>query len=118
MESLQTEVEQFGIKTTIVNPCFFRTELLTEESTNYANHPIDDYNEARMQEMQFWKGANAQQPGDPAKLAQALITITKEQNPPSRFLAGADAVGTAEQVATTLQQQAIAYRELSSSLAY
>ncbi len=68
--------------------------------------------------MQFWKGANGRQPGDPAKLAQALITISNEEKPPLRFLAGADAVHTAEQVATTLHQQANVYRELSSSMAF
>jgi NAD(P)-dependent dehydrogenase (short-subunit alcohol dehydrogenase family) len=118
MESLQTEVEQFGIHTTIVNPGFFRTELLTEESTNYANQPIEDYNEGRTQQMEFWKGANGQQSGDPAKLAQALITISNQENLPLRFIAGADAVGTAEQVVSTLQQQTNAYRGLSSSLDY
>jgi hypothetical protein len=68
--------------------------------------------------MEFWKGYNGQQSGDPAKLAQALITISSQAKPPRRFIAGADAVGTAEQVAATLQQQTDAYRDLSSSLAY
>lgn len=104
MHALQTEVSRFGINTTIVNPGFFRTELLTEQSTKYADNPINDYDERRAELMEFWKGANGQQPGDPAKLAQALITITNEQQPPLRFLAGADAIATAEQVATTLQQ--------------
>jgi hypothetical protein len=92
--------------------------LLTEQSTKYADNPIADYKEKREQLMQFWKSANGQQPGDPAKLAQALITISNEEKPPLRFLAGADAVDTAEQVATTLHQQANAYRELSSSMAF
>ncbi|MES2276541.1 MAG: SDR family oxidoreductase [Bacteroidota bacterium] len=118
MEALQTEVAQFGIHTTIVNPGFFRTELLTEESTKYAGHQIPDYAEGRKQQMEFWKVANGQQSGDPAKLAAALITIAAEEKPPLRFIAGADAVETAEQVAATLQQQTNAYRELSSSLAY
>ena len=118
MQALQTEVAPFGINTTIVNPGFFRTELLTEQSTKYADNPIADYTEKREQLMQFWKGANGQQPGDPAKLAQALITIASEEKPPLRFLAGVDAVATAEQVATTLQQQANAYRELSSSMTF
>jgi len=118
MQALQTEVSPFGINTTIVNPGFFRTELLTEQSTKYADNPIADYTEKREQLMQFWKGANGQQPGDPAKLAQALVMISDEEKPPLRFLAGADAVATAEQVATTLQQQADAYRELSGSMAY
>jgi len=118
MQALQIEVAPFGIQTTIVNPGFFRTELLTEQSTNYADNPITDYDERREQQMQFWKGANGQQSGDPAKLAKALITIANEKQPPLRFLAGADAIGTAEQVAATLQQQTNAYRDLSSSLAY
>jgi len=118
IQALQTEVAPFGITTTIVNPGFFRTELLTEQSTKYADKPIADYSEKREQLMAFWKGANGQQPGDPAKLAKALVTITSEEKPPLRLLAGADAVSTAEQVATTLQQQANAYRELSSSMAF
>ena len=68
--------------------------------------------------MQFWKGANGQQSGDPAKLGQALIKIANEEQPPLRFLAGADAVKTAEQVVSTLHQQLNAYRELSCSLDY
>jgi len=118
MESLQTEVEQFGITTTIVNPGFFRTELLTEESTKYTENTIGDYDEGRKQQLQFWKGANGQQSGDPAKLAQALLTIMDQQHPPQRFFAGEDAVGTAEQVVNTLKEQADSYRDLSSSLAY
>lgn len=116
MQALQVEVSSFGINTTIVNPGFFRTELLTEQSTNYADNPIEDYNERRTQQMQFWKGANGQQSGDPMKLAKALITIANEEKPPLRFLAGADAIDTAEQVVATFQQQINAYRELSASM--
>src|SRR6202050_3278125 len=118
MQSLQAEVEPFGIDTITVNPGFFRTDLLTEESTNFAEPTIEDYNERRAKQMEFWRGYNGQQAGDPAKLAQALITISGQEKPPRRFLAGADAVETAEKVAATLQQQTDAYRELSSSLAY
>ena len=118
MQSLQAEVAQFGIKTITVNPGFFRTELLTEESTNYANNPIPDYDEARAKQMEFWKGYNGQQSGDPAKLAQALIKVSREKIPPQRFIAGADAVSTADQVSATLKQQTDAYRQLSSSLAF
>jgi len=118
MESLQAEIGPFGIHTTIVNPGFFRTELLTEESTNFAELTIADYNDRRSEQIKFWKGYNGQQSGDPAKLAKALIMISDEDKPPLRFIAGADAVETAGQVATTLQQQTNAYRDLSTSLAY
>ena len=47
MQSLQAEVEPFGIQTITVNPGFFRTELLTDESTHYAEGTIPDYDEAR-----------------------------------------------------------------------
>jgi NAD(P)-dependent dehydrogenase (short-subunit alcohol dehydrogenase family) len=118
MESLQAEVEPFGIQTMIVNPGFFRTELLTERSTNYAKPSIEDYNERRAKQMEFWKTQNGKQSGDPAKLAQALITLASQKELPRRFIAGADAIGTAEQVVAVLQQQINAYRDLSSSLAH
>jgi NAD(P)-dependent dehydrogenase (short-subunit alcohol dehydrogenase family) len=118
MESLALEVEPFGIHTTIVNPGFFRTELLTNESTNYATPSIPDYAERNAGQHEFWEGQNGRQPGDPAKLAQALLTITAEQRPPRRFIAGADAIETAEQRVADLQQQIDAFRDLSSTLAY
>ncbi len=117
MESLAPEVEPFGIQTTIVNPGFFRTELLTKESTNYATPSIEDYAERNAAQREFWESQNGQQSGDPAKLAQALLTIAAEEQPPRRFIAGADAIGTAEQQIAALQQQIDAFRELSSSLA-
>jgi NAD(P)-dependent dehydrogenase (short-subunit alcohol dehydrogenase family) len=118
MDSLQAEVAPFGIQTLTVNPGFFRTELLTEESTNFATPSIADYNERRAQQMEFWKAQNGKQSGDPDKLAQALITLTSQRELPRRFIAGADAIGTAEQKVAVLQQQINAYRELSTSLAY
>lgn len=117
MEALQAEVTPFGIETMIVNPGFFRTELLTEESTNYAEPSVDDYHERRTAQIAFWRSQNGKQGGDPAKLARALITLTDQDELPRRFLAGADAVGTAEQKIASLQQQIDAHRELSNSLA-
>ncbi len=116
MESLRPEVEPFGIQTTIVNPGFFRTELLTKESTNFAAPSIEDYAERNAAQREFWESQNGQQSGDPAKLAQALLTIADEEQPPRRFIAGADAIATAEQQIAALQHQIDAFRELSSSL--
>src|SRR5947208_2315375 len=61
MESLAPEVAPFGIRTTIVNPGFFRTELLTEQSTNYAETTISDYGERRAKQVEFWKSQNGKQ---------------------------------------------------------
>jgi NAD(P)-dependent dehydrogenase (short-subunit alcohol dehydrogenase family) len=116
MESLSAEVAPFGISTTIVNPGFFRTELLTEQSTNYAEPSIRDYDERRGPLLEYWKAQNGQQSGDPAKLARALITIASQQPPPRRFIAGADAIATAEQKIAELKAQIDSNRELSTSL--
>src|SRR3954463_16558264 len=116
MESLQAEVAPFGINTTIVNPGFFRTELLTEQSTNYAEPSISDYDERRGPLVEYWKSQNGQQSGDPAKLARALITIANQNPPPRRFIAGADAIATAEQKVADLKAQIETNRELSTSL--
>lgn len=118
MESLHAEVAPFGITTTLVNPGFFRTELLTEQSTSFAEPSIEDYDEARAKQLEFWKAQNGQQSGDPAKLARALITIASQEPPPRRFIAGADAIATAEQVVADLKSQIEAYRHLSTSLGF
>jgi NAD(P)-dependent dehydrogenase (short-subunit alcohol dehydrogenase family) len=118
MESLQVEVAPFGIATTIVNPGFFRTELLTEQSTNYAEPSIADYDDRRGPLVEYWKAQNGQQSGDPAKLARALITIASQAPPPRRLIAGADAIATAEQKIADLKAQIEAHRDLSTSLAF
>ena len=118
MESLQAEVAPFGITTTVVNPGFFRTELLTDQSTNYAEPSIADYDDRRGPLVEYWKAQNGRQSGDPAKLARALVTIASEQPPPRRFIAGADAIATAEQKIAEMKAQVEAHRALSTSLAF
>ncbi len=117
MESLQPEVAPFSISTTIVNPGMFRTELLTEQSTTYAEPSIADYAERGAAQRERYAAQNGRQAGDPAKLAQALIMIAGQQPPPRRFIAGADAIAIAEQKVADLQEQITAYRDLSTSLA-
>ena len=70
MESLAPEVEPFGIHATVVNPGFFRTELLTKDSTNYAPASIEDYAERSAAQREFFESMNGKQGGDPAKLAE------------------------------------------------
>jgi len=116
MESLRFEVEPFGIRTTIVEPGFFRTTLLEKESTTYAELSIDDYADRTARTRPAWEAMSGKQGGDPAKLAKALVTLV-DDGPPLRWVAGADAVATVEQKANELLAQVDAYRDLSSSLA-
>jgi len=117
MDCLAPEVAPFGIHTTVVEPGFFRTALLTPTSTIWAENSIEDYTAKNAELRPFWISMNGKQGGDPAKLAAALIKIASENEPPKRWLAGADAIATAEQKVTEFQKQINAYRDLSSSLA-
>jgi NAD(P)-dependent dehydrogenase (short-subunit alcohol dehydrogenase family) len=118
MESLRFEIEPFGIRTTIVEPGFFRTDLLEEASTSWAELSIDDYAEHTAKTKPAWQAMSGRQSNDPAKLARALITLVDSDQPPLRWVAGADALATAEQKARDLLAQVEAHRALSASLAH
>jgi NAD(P)-dependent dehydrogenase (short-subunit alcohol dehydrogenase family) len=117
MESLAPEVAPFGIKTTLVEPGFFRTELLEPASTTWAELKIDDYAERNAGIRAFWESMNGKQEGDPAKLAAALAQIVDQDEPPVRWVAGADAVAGVEQKARDLLAQVEAHRDISTALA-
>ena len=118
MESLAPEIAPFGIRTMLVEPGFFRTQLLSNDSTTYAKPTIDDYAERTREIVAAWKTMDGKQGGDPAKLADALVKLVALKEPPTRFAAGADAVQTFEAKANTLLAQAHAHRELSTTLAH
>ncbi|MES3035642.1 MAG: SDR family NAD(P)-dependent oxidoreductase [Gemmatimonadota bacterium] len=118
MESLRAEVAPFGIHTTVVNRGFFRTELLTEQSTRYAAPSVADYDARRTSLMDYWKSQDGQQTGDPVKLAQALLVIASQEPPPRRFIAGADAIHGAEQKIAAMREDIESNRTLSTSLSF
>jgi NAD(P)-dependent dehydrogenase (short-subunit alcohol dehydrogenase family) len=117
MEALTPEIAPFGIRTMLVEPGFFRTELLEDTSTTWPEPSIDDYAERTQQTVVAWQAMSGKQGGDPAKLATALVQLAGQDEPPLRWAAGADAVAAFEQKARTLLAQADAHRELSTSLA-
>jgi NAD(P)-dependent dehydrogenase (short-subunit alcohol dehydrogenase family) len=115
-ESLASEVAPFGIRTLLVEPGFFRTELLTPESTDFADSSIEDYAQRNKDTVAQWQSMNGKQGGDPAKLAAALVQLTGSKKTPLRWPAGADAVAAFEQKAKSLLADADANRDLSSHL--
>lgn len=117
MESLAPEIAPFGIRTMLVEPGFFRTDLLGAGSTTYAEPSIEDYAERTRETVTAWRGMDGKQGGDPAKLAGAIVQLAGLEEPPARFAAGADAVQTFEAKAQTYLTQANAHRTLSTSLA-
>jgi NAD(P)-dependent dehydrogenase (short-subunit alcohol dehydrogenase family) len=118
MEGLAGEVEPYGIRTMIVEPGFFRTELLQPESTTFGELSIDDYAERTANTIPAWQAMNGKQAGDPAKLARALVELAGSDEPPLRWVAGEDAVEGVEQKARLLLAQVDAHRELSTSLVH
>ena len=117
-ESLAPEVAPFGIRTMLVEPGFFRTELLTTASTTFAEPAIADYAERSKATSDAWTGMSGKQSGDPIKLARAIVQLGSLDSPPARFAAGADAVETFEAKAKILLAEAAAHRALSTSLAH
>jgi NAD(P)-dependent dehydrogenase (short-subunit alcohol dehydrogenase family) len=119
MESLHFDLAPFGISTMAVEPGFFRTELLVEgASTIWPALQIEDYSERTTRTVKAWKSINGQQGGDPAKLAQALLTLSDRGELPLHFVAGADAIEAVELHLAATQSQIDANRELAASLAY
>jgi NAD(P)-dependent dehydrogenase (short-subunit alcohol dehydrogenase family) len=119
MESLRYDVAPYGIGATIIEPGFFRTELLVDgASAIWPELSIEDYAERTAQTKAAWQSMNGQQAGDPAKLGAALMEIAAMPEIPLRWVAGEDAVGAAQQKAHELIAQATAYPELSTTLAH
>jgi NAD(P)-dependent dehydrogenase (short-subunit alcohol dehydrogenase family) len=118
MESLTPELAPFGVRTMLVEPGFFRTDLLKDTSTTWPEPRIDDYAERTRQTAAAWQGMSGRQVGDPAKLASALVQLATQDQPPLRWVAGADVMEAVERKARTLLADVNAYRELSSQLAY
>jgi NAD(P)-dependent dehydrogenase (short-subunit alcohol dehydrogenase family) len=89
--AIAEEVGQFGIKITVVEPGFFRTDLLASRNIRWASHPVEDY-AAEVPAQAMWSPYHGTQPGDPAKLGEALVKLAAMAEPPKLFVAGSDAL--------------------------
>ena len=116
MSALGREVELFGIHTTVVNPGFFRTGLASPESIVWPDVEVADYSERSAHQRTWWQSQDGEQPGDPEKLAAAIIEIASETPPPRRFIAGRDVIALAERKIEELRADIESHRDLSSSL--
>lgn len=89
--AVANEVEPFGVRITVVEPGFFRTELLASDKARYPSHSIADYAAEGTAEA-MWSGYHGQQAGDPAKLGEVLVRLTAMETAPRLFVAGSDAL--------------------------
>jgi NAD(P)-dependent dehydrogenase (short-subunit alcohol dehydrogenase family) len=113
-ESLALEIAPFGLFVTIVEPGPFRTDFLTGDSLRIGHGTtIADYDDRRASQRAAFESRNGSQPGDPIKLADAMVLLSKEAKPPLRFAAGAMAVNAAAVKFASLQAELELWRQLS-----
>ncbi len=113
--SLAGEVSRFGINVTIVEPGFFRTDFLDERSVHFASPSVGDYDAVRQKDEKTYRDYNHAQPGDPVKLARALLTLASAKEKPLRFAAGSDAFALLTQEYESRLAELAAWENLSRS---
>ncbi|MET3501003.1 NAD(P)-dependent dehydrogenase (short-subunit alcohol dehydrogenase family) [Mucilaginibacter rubeus] len=116
-ETLSAEVAPFGIKVTIVQPGYFRTNFLSAGSLAVPQNQIADYQNVRDTVNFHQNDMDKQQAGDPEKAAEAMISITNEANPPLNLFLGEDAYGLVEKKLAFVQNELATWKELTLSTA-
>lgn len=115
-ESLAIEVKPLGIDVTVIEPGFFRTDFLDAASLSISPSSIADYEQTPAGTMRdFAAGKNHGQPGDPLRLAKAMITLSKAENPPLRMLFGSDTIAAIEAKNAGVAEELAGWRELAAS---
>ena len=117
-EALAEEMKSFGVYTTLVYPGYFRTNFLSKGSIKTPNNPIEDYKTAREMEQAHLKEINGNQPNDPEKGAEVLITLSKQEHPPVHFFMGEDAYNYAYLKIETIQNSMMENKNLATSTGF
>ncbi|WP_406845303.1 oxidoreductase [Flavobacterium soyae] len=117
-ESLSAEIKPFGVHATIVYPGYFRTDFLKDSSLLLPENPIAEYKNVRESESAHKDDINGNQPGDPVKLAEALIKASQDQNPPLHLFLGEDAYNMANQKIASVQGELEEWKEVSVSTGF
>lgn len=113
-EGISADLKPFGIRCLLVEPGPFRTDFADfDTSLAFSDLKIDDYGERRDALYNTFASLNQTQPGDPAKLARALVTVANAPNPPLRLLAGKAAVAAVDQYLNGRRTEYEAWREIS-----
>jgi NAD(P)-dependent dehydrogenase (short-subunit alcohol dehydrogenase family) len=115
-EGLQADLSGLGINVTCVYPGYFRTDFLAAGSPAVPTTQIADYQSAHGMVATHLTGSiHGNQPGDPGKLADVLMAVATQENPPLHLVLGSDALGLAEKKVATFGDALHSHRTLSMS---
>ncbi|UZE14526.1 oxidoreductase [Pseudomonas sp. B21-053] len=114
-EALHGELAPLGVNVTVVEPGYFRTDFLDTNSLVESPETIADYAPTAGEVRKLAKAVNQQQPGDPEKLALAMITLVEAKNPPLRLPLGTDSVRYIEAKNAFVSEELNTWRTLSQS---
>jgi NAD(P)-dependent dehydrogenase (short-subunit alcohol dehydrogenase family) len=116
-QTLAQEVAEFGIKVTNVEPGGMRTDY-AGRSLIVTQQQIADYDGAARGAERILGDHAGHEPGDPAKVAAAILAIAGAQDPPLQLLLGADAMLYATRQLAQFQTEIGRWAKLSLSTGY
>jgi NAD(P)-dependent dehydrogenase (short-subunit alcohol dehydrogenase family) len=114
-EALAAELAPLGIKLTIVEPGYFRTDFLEARSLVVSPTRIADYDATSGMVREAAKTISTNQPGDPTKLGTAVIALVNTSNPPLRLALGSDTFKVVGDKLTYVRGELDAWEQLSKS---
>jgi len=117
-EAMSLELEPLGVYAIVIEPGYFRTTFLSDSSVVSTMTRIDDYAATVGKVRDFARGADGQQPGDPARLAEAVMALVDAVPPPRRLPLGADTVERIERKHREVEAELAPWRELALSTGF
>ena len=102
-------------KITVVEPGFFRTDLLAAATVKWPSNRIDDYAATEVSAEKMWSPYAGTQPGDPDKLGEVLVKLAGMETPPRLFAAGGDAIAAIAPTVEARLKAVHAFEDLSNS---
>lgn len=103
-EVIALDVQEFGIKVTVVEPSGFRTGFLTENSLTLIPTKIEGYESVKNTKERYLS-TDGQQPGDPDRAAEIFIELAESAQPPIHLFLGSDAYNRASKKLATMSEE-------------
>ncbi|MDP4075785.1 oxidoreductase [Acidovorax sp. A1169] len=114
-EALHAELAPLGIHATVVEPGYFRTEFLDTASLSVSPLVLEDYAESAGAVREAARRINLNQPGDPVRLAQAVMQLVASPTPPLRLPLGTDTLQSIADKHAFVEKETAAWRDLAAS---